>query len=323
MKAIVVSQYGGPEELKLEEIPDLTPQSGQVVVKIHAAGVNPVETYRRAGTPPYNSGPLPYTPGSDGAGEISAVGPHVEGWNIGDRVYLYAPKGSGTYAEFCLCDQSEVFRLPDGISFEQGAALGVPYATAHRALFGKAGAKAGEFVFVHGATGGVGVAAIQLAQRAGLQVGGSAGSSEGEAFLESLGVKYTANHNAPDYLSDVLGMTCGRGCDIILEMLANVNLGRDPDVLAPFGRIVVIGNRGSVEVNPRDWMMRDATLFGMTLFNALPTDLKLIHADLGIGLGNGELQPLVGRQFSLQEAPQAHRAIMESGARGKIVLSRG
>ncbi|MBW3637671.1 MAG: NADPH:quinone reductase [Armatimonadetes bacterium] len=320
MKAIVVSQYGGPEVLKLEEVPDLTPQSGQVVVKIHAAGVNPVETYRRAGIPPYNSGPLPYTPGSDGAGEIFAIGPDGEGWDIGDRVYLYAPKGSGTYAEFCLCDQSEVFRLPANISIEQGAALGVPYATAHRALFGKANAKAGEFVFIHGATGGVGVAAIQLAQRAGLQVGGSAGSSAGEEWLESLGVKYTTNHNAPDYLSDVLGMTCGRGCDIILEMLANQNLGRDPDVLAPLGRIVVIGNRGAVTVNPRDWMMRDAAIFGMTLFNVSPTDLKLIHAELATGLANGDLHPLIGQKFSLEEAPQAHRAVMQSGARGKIVL---
>jgi NADPH2:quinone reductase len=320
MKAIVVSEYGAPDVLQLQEVADPTPGAGEVVVKIGAAGVNPVETYKRSGTPPYNSGPLPYTPGTDGAGEIVAVGEGVEKWKIGDRVYLFSAKGSGTYAEMCRCDQNEVFALPDNVSYEQGAALGVPYATAHRALFGKAGAKSGEWVFIHGATGGVGVAAIQLALRAGLKVGGSAGSAAGEEFLESLGLRYTANHNTPDYLSDVLGMTCGRGFDVILEMLASENLGRDPQVLAPMGRIVVIGSRGEVTVNPRDWMGRDASVFGMVLFNTPAAQMQEIHADLFAGLSDGSLKPIVGRRFSLAEAAEAHQAVMQSGARGKIVL---
>lgn len=320
MKAIVVQDFGGSEVLQIEEIPDPTAGKGQVVVQIRAAGINPVEVYKRAGTPPYNSGPLPYTPGSDGAGEICEVGANVTDWKIGDRAAIYSFGGAGTYAEKIVCDQNEVFRLPDGVSFEQGAALGVPYATAHRALFGKANAKAGEFVFIHGATGGVGVAAIQLALRAGCKVGGTAGSAQGEAFLESLGVKYTANHNAPDYLSDVLGMTCGRGADVILEMLANKNLGGDGGVLAPFGRVVVIGNRGEATVNARDWMMRDATIFGMVLPNVSPDELKFIHADLVAGLEEGTLKPIIGREFPLEQAAQAHIAVMESGARGKIIL---
>ena len=320
MKAIRVHEFGDPEVLQIEEVADPTPTKTQVLVKIHAAGVNPVETYRRAGTPPYNNGPMPYTPGSDGAGEILEIGSEVSNWKIGDRVAIYSPKGAGTYAEKIACDQNDVFRLPDKISFEQGAALGVPYATAHRALFGKAGAKSGEFVFIHGATGGVGVAAIQLALRAGCKVGGTSGSAQGEAFLESLGVRYTANHNAPDYLSDVLGMTCGRGADVILEMLANENLGGDGQVLAPFGRVVVIGNRGEAKVNARDWMMRDATIYGMTLFNVPPDELKLIHADLVAGLEEGTLKPVIGREFPLSDANLAHVAVMESGARGKIIL---
>jgi NADPH2:quinone reductase len=320
MQAIRVHQTGDPNVLQLEELPDPQPALGQVVVKIHAAGVNPVETYRRAGTPPYNTGDFPYTPGTDGAGVIAAVGPDVENWKVGDRVYLWSPKGSGTYAEMTLCNANEVYRLPENVSFERGAALGVPYATAHRALFGKAGGKAGEFVFIHGATGGVGVAAVQLALAAGLKVGGSAGSAEGEAFLESLGVRYTTNHNSPDYLSDVLGMTCGAGCDIILEMVANRNLNHDPQVLAPFGRIVIIGNRGPSEVNPRDWMGRDATIFAMTLFNVPAAELVKIHQELGQGLAKGQLKPVIGQAFSLGDAPQAHTAIMENGSRGKIVL---
>lgn len=320
MKAIRVHENGEPDVLKLEEIPDPQPAAGQVVVKIHAAGINPVDTYRRAGKPPYNLSTFPYTPGSDGAGEIVSVGADVEGWKVGDRVYVWSPKGSGTYAELTLCDAAEVFALPANVSYEQGAALGVPYSTAHRALFGKAGGQAGEFVFIHGATGGVGVAAIQLALAAGLKVGGSAGSAEGEAFLESLGVRYTTNHNAPDYLSDVLGMTCGRGCDIILEMLANENLGRDPQVLAPFGRIVVVGNRGQVEVNPRDWMSRDATVYGMTVFNTTLEERAQIHRDIHTGLEKGQLKPVISQRFSLQEAPQAHLAVTQGGSRGKVVL---
>jgi NADPH2:quinone reductase len=320
MKAIVVQEPGGPEVLRIEEVSDPTPGAGQVVVKIGAAGVNPFETLRRAGTPPYNTGPLPYTPGCDGAGEIVAVGLDSK-WKVGDRVFVWSPKGSGTYAELALCDQDDVYPLADSVSFEQGAAIGVPYATAHRALFGKANGQKDEFVFIHGATGGVGVAAIQLAQRAGLKVGGSAGDAEGEEFLESLGVRYTTNHKVSDHLSDVLGMTCGAGCDIILEMAAHVNLGKDPEVLAPGGRIVVIGSRGEVTVNPRDWMSREAVVYGMTLFNTPPAQMREILNDVAAGLADGSLQPVIGQKFSLDEAPQAHAAILEGGARGKIVLT--
>jgi NADPH2:quinone reductase len=320
MKAIVVQEPGGPELLKIEEVPDPTPGPGQIVIQIGAAGVNPFETLRRAGTPPYNTGPYPYTPGCDGAGEVVAVGPDSK-WKVGDRVFTWSPKGSGTYAELMLCDQDDAYPLADGITFQQGAALGVPYATAHRAMFGKANGKPGEFVFIHGATGGVGVAAIQLAQRAGLKVGGSAGDSDGEAFLESLGVRYTTNHKAPDHLSDVLGMTCGAGCDIILEMAAQVNLGKDPQVLAPNGRIVVIGSQGEVTVNPRDWMSREAAVFGMSLFNTPPAQIKEILSDISAGIAEGQLSPVIGQEFALEDAPKAHAAILESGARGKIVLT--
>ena len=206
MKAIIVEDFGAPEVLQLQNVPDPTPQNGEVVVKLRAAGVNPVETYQRAGTPPYHNVEFPWTPGSDGAGEIVALGEDVTDWKIGDRVYVYAPKGNGTYAEMIACKSSQIYRLPDNVSFEQGAAMGVPYATAHRALFGKANAKAGEVVFIHGASGGVGTAAIQLANRAGLSV---AGSASDETFIEKVGAKYTFNHNVDGYMSDALGATCG------------------------------------------------------------------------------------------------------------------
>lgn len=305
--------------MRLQDVPDLSPGAGQVVVKIEAAGINPVEAYVRSGKYPVKA-PLPYTPGSDGAGTVASVGEGVADWNVGDRVFI-ARALSGTYAQFALCEADFVFRLPDNTSFDQGAALGVPYATAHRALFGKANAKKGESVFIHGATGGVGVAAIQLARAAGLTVGGSAGSASGERFLQSLGLKYTTDHNAANYLSDVIGMTCGRGFDIILEMLANQNLSSDPEVLAPFGRIVVIGNRGTTEVNPRDWMSKDATIYGMTLFNVPREELRSIYALIVQGLERGELKPVIDpRHFALSAASDSHHAVLEAGSHGKIVL---
>ena len=318
MKAIVIQDYGEPEVLQLETVPDPQPKVGEVVVRLRAAGVNPVEIYQRAGTPPYNTTPLPFTPGSDGAGEIAALGEGAGDWKIGDRVYVYAPKGNGTYAESIACKSEQIYRLPDGVSFEAGAALGVPYATAHRALFGKAGAKAGETVFIHGASGGVGTAAIQLANRAGLTV---AGTASDEDFIERVGAKYTFNHNAQGYMSDALGATCGRGFDVIVEMLANQNLGQDPDVLAPFGRIVVIGSRGEATVDARAWMGKDATIYGMTLFNVSPAQLQQIHADLFAGLASGQLQPVIGQKFELADAAAAQSAVMNGESHGKIVLT--
>lgn len=318
MKAIIVQDFGGPEVLQIQTVPDPTPQNGEVVVRLHAAGVNPVEIYQRAGTPPYNNTELPFTPGSDGAGEIVAIGEEVHDWKIGDRVYVYAPKGNGTYAEMIACKSDQVHRLPANVSFEAGAAMGVPYATAHRALFGKANAKAGEVVFIHGASGGVGTAAIQLANRAALTVAGSASDEE---FIERVGAKYTFNHHQDGYMSDALGATCGRGFDIILEMKAGENLGKDADVLAPFGRIVVIGGGGPVEINPRDWMMKDVTVMGMMLFNVNGAQLQEIHADLVDGLQSGQLRPIIDQTFDLADALNSHVAVMEGESHGKIVLT--
>jgi len=317
MKAILVQDFGGPEALQIQTVPDPKAGNGEVVVKLHAAGVNPVETYQRAGKVPYN-GELPFTPGTDGAGEIVAIGEEVFDWKIGDRVYVYAPKGNGTYAEQIACKAEQVHRLPDNVSFEQGAAMGVPYATAHHALFGKAGAKGGEVVFIQGASGGVGTAAIQLANRAGLAV---AGSASDEAFIEKVGAKYTFDYNEDGYMSDALGATCGRGFDVILELKADANLGKDAEVLAPFGRIVIIGSGGSVEINPRDWMMKDATVMGMLLFNVQGAQLKEIHADLVDGLQSGQLRPIIDKTFALEDAPRSHVAIMEGESHGKIVLT--
>src|SRR2546427_6484215 len=213
MKAICIHTFGEPEVMQLEEIPDPQPGPGQVVVRVQAVGVNPVETYIRSGI--YPKPPTPYTPGADGAGVVEAIGEGVTRVTVGDHVYT-AGSVSGTYAEQALCKESQVHPLPERASFAQGAAVNVPYATAYRALFQRAQASPGEVVFVHGASGGVGIAAVQLARAAGMTVIGTAGTEQGRRLVAEQGAHHVLNHRASGYLEQVLALTNGRGADIIL-----------------------------------------------------------------------------------------------------------
>ena len=319
MKAIRVHEFGGPAVLKLEEVPDLKPGPGQVVVHLHAVGVNPVDTYIRSGSYARKP-PLPYTPGADAAGVVLSVGPDVSHIKAGDRVYITESR-TGTYAEQALCEEAKVHRLPEQVSFEQGAAMGVPYGTAYRGLFHRAAGKAAEVVLVHGASGGVGTAAVQLARAAGMVVIGTAGSDEGLKLVKEQGAHHALNHSAEGYLDEVTKLTNGRGVDVILEMLANKNLARDLTLLAKKGRVAVIGNRGTIEIDPRDTMSREADIRGVTLASASEPEYREMHAALGAGLRNGTLRPVIGQKIPLAEAGRAHDEVMKpSGAHGKIVL---
>lgn len=318
MKAIRVHAFGGPEVLKLEEVSAPVPGAGQVLVAVKAIGVNPVETYLRSGSNP--NLPRPYTPGLDSAGIVEAVGDGVTGASVGDRVYT-SDSLTGTYAEKTLCPAESVHRFPENISFEQAAGLNIPYATAYRALFQKAHAKPGETVFVHGASGGVGIAAIQWCRIHGIRVIGSVGTEEGRQLVLREGADHALNHRAPEYLGDLRKLTNGAGPEVILEMLSNVNLGKDLEALGRNGRIVIIGSRGKVEVNPRDAMTREAAIFGLMLFNATASEKREIHAAIDAGLRNGGLRPIVGKRFALADAPRAHEAVLAAGAFGKIVMT--
>jgi len=288
---------------------------------MHAVGVNPVEAYIRAGT--YGRLPeLPYTPGNDGAGVVEQVGADVSEFKAGDHVYT-AGSISGTYAEFALCKKEQVHPLPANISFAQGAAMGTPYATAYRGLLQRADAKPGETVLVHGASGGVGTAAVQLARARGLRVFGTAGSDKGRKLAREQGAHEVFDHHAPDQFEQIMNATGGRGVDVIVELLANENLGKDLTILAKGGRVAIIGSRGRVEIDPRDAMQRDVDLRGMVMPNTPPAELASIHAALVAGLESGTLRPVIGKEFPLADAAQAHQAVMEPGALGKIVLVPG
>lgn len=322
MKAIRVHKFGGPEVLQLEEVPDPKPGEGQALVRIHAVGVNPVETYVRSGA--YAQLPtLPYIPGADGAGVVKALGPGVTALKVGDRVYLTGTAGermTGVYAELAVVNVGQAKPLAPAVSFSQGAAIGVPYGTAYRGLFHKARVIAGDTVLVHGASGGVGVAAVQLANAAGATVIGTAGTERGRKLVREQGAHHALDHTAPNYLAEVTRITDGRGPNVIIENLANVNLQKDLDILARYGRIVVIGNRGSLEFNPRSAMSKDAVIYGLALWNATPEEMASIHAGLVAGLANGTLRPVVGRELPLKDAAVAHAAVLEPGSYGKIIL---
>ncbi len=318
MKAVRVHEFGGPEVMRVEDVPDLQPAAGEVLIRVAAAGVNPVETYIRNGNYAFRPD-LPYTPGSDGAGVIEELGPGVELYKKGDRVYFFGSK-CGSYAELALCSETHIRPLPDDISFSQGAALGIPYGTAYRALFQRGSAQAGETVLVHGASGGVGIAAAQLAAAAGLRVIGTAGSDKGRQLVREQGAEYAVTHDEANDPSLIRRLTGDKGVDLVLEMLANVNLGADLKILSEKGRVVVIGSRGTVEIDPRLTMQRETDIRGMILTKASEDELVEIHAAITAGLRKGTLRPVIGREFKLIDAPMAHETVLSPGASGKIVL---
>jgi NADPH2:quinone reductase len=322
MKAIRVHQFGDPSVMKLEQVADPVPGPGQVLVSIKAAGVNPVDTYIRAGQ--YGAlPPLPYTPGADGAGVVEAVGTGVHEFAQGDRVYIagtVAGRAYGSYADKALCPIDQVHRLPARISFEQGAGITTPYVTAWRALFEKGHAQPGETVLIHGASGAVGTAAVQMAAAAGLRVFGTAGTERGQTLAKEQGAQETFDHTAPDYQKQITEKTGGKGLDLIIEMLANVNLVRDLDMIAMRGRVIIVGNRGALEINPRSMMSKDVTVKGFSNWNATPKELAVAHAAVIAGIERCGYTPEVGKEIPLADAAGAHVAVMKPGAYGKIVL---
>jgi NADPH:quinone reductase len=321
MKAIVVHEFGGPEVLKLEDAPDPTPGDGEVLVEVRAVGINPFETYMRAGNYAIKP-PLPFTLGVDAAGTVATVGKGVTSVAVGARVWIAPGLGTstGTYAQKVVCSATRVHPLPDRISFAQGAALGVTYLTAQRALALKAQAQPAETLLVHGASGGVGTAAVQIARAQGLTVIGTAGSPEGRQAVLDSGAHHVVDHKSPTYREEIVRLTGGRGPDVILEMVAHVNLNHDLEMIASNGRIVVIGSRGNIEVTPRNFMAKDSIVTGMTLWATPEAHWARLFAAIEAGLQYGTLNPVIQIELPLADAPKAHQLVMEGGSRGKIVL---
>ncbi|XP_035582163.1 quinone oxidoreductase-like [Zalophus californianus] len=320
MRVIRVFEFGGPEVLKLQsDIAVPIPKDHQVLIKVHACGVNPVETYIRSGT--YSRKPLlPYTPGSDVAGVIEAVGDNVFTFKKGDRVFTTSTI-SGGYAEYALAADHSVYTLPEKPDFEQGAAFGILYFTAYRALLHSARVKAGESVLVHGASGGVGLAACQIARAYVLKVLGTAGTEEGQNIVLQNGAHEVFNHRELNYIDKIKKSIGEKRIDVIIEMLANVNLSNDLNLLSYGGRVIVVGSRGPIEINPRDIMAKESSIIGVVLYSSTKEEFRQFAAALQAGMEIGWLRPVIGSQYSLEKVAQAHENIIHnSGARRKMIL---
>jgi NADPH2:quinone reductase len=318
MKAIRVHAFGDPTVLKFEDAPALTPGPNQILIRVRAAGVNPVETYIRAGK--YGPKEFPFTPGNDAAGTVENVGPGVEQFKPGDRVYVDRTI-TGSYAEFTLCDAKYVHALPLRITFQQGAAIGTPAGTAYRGLFQRGRGITGETVLIHGATGGVGTMAIQLARAAGMTVVATAGSDDGRRYAQQQGAHTAVDHKISERPDEIASLTDGQGFDLILEMLANVNLASDlSNAVAQHGRVVVIGSRGRIEIDPRDTMRREADILGLMLFGSSDVEHRQMYAAITAALEAGTLRPTIGMEIPLSDAARAHREVTEGESHGKIVL---
>lgn len=322
MKALRIHAFGPASNLGIEDIPTPTPGPEDVLVRIHRAGVNPVDTYIRSGA--YASLPtLPYTPGHDGAGVIAAVGTSVKKWRTGDRVYI-AGSLSGTCAEFALCRADQIFSLPDIASFDTGAALGIPYATAAIALFHHASLASSQHLLVRGAGGGVGFAAVQLALDEGAKPIAIAGSPSARTSLAAiLGTHYVLNSasTAESIEQQVLELTGGKGVELLLETAAQDHLGADLRLLAQDGTALVVGSRGTATILPRDLMARNACLRGVMLMRSPAAALAAAHARLARLLAAGKLTAPVHATLPLADGARAHEMQLERGLFGKILLA--
>ncbi|XP_062920888.1 quinone oxidoreductase isoform X2 [Mobula hypostoma] len=321
MRAVQVFEFGGPSVLQLRsDVPIPKLSDHQVLIRVHACGVNPVEVYMRSGS--YARKPtLPWTPGHDVGGVIEQVGPCVTTFQKGDRVFT-SQTISGGYAEYTVASDDAVYHLPDGLSYKEGSAIGIPYFTAYRALLQKAHAKAGEIVLVHGASGGVGIAACQIARAHGLRVLGTAGTPEGMRLVEKNGAHKAFNHREMGYTDQIKHDTGDRGVNVIIEMLSNVNLNSDLQLLSNGGRVIIVGCRGTIEINPRDTMAKESSIIGTALNSATKDELQETAAAILAGMEVGWLKPVVGPEFPLEKAAMSHEEIMKgSGARGKMILN--
>jgi len=319
MKAMRAHQFGGPEQLRYEDTPDVLPQAGQVQIKVRAAGINPADLVRLSGR--LQPLTLPYIPGTDVCGEVEAVGSGVGHVKPGDRVFGRALGGG--YAEKTCLATSEAIPLPSNLSFEEGAAIPIPFYTAYHALHGKAGLKPGEKVLVSAGGGGVGVAAIQIAKIAGARVITTVGSQEKAQRTRTLGADVAVNYREQDFVAEVQKFTDSKGVDVIIENVAADNFAKDFAALAMRGRIILIGTGTGKSADATfgvfGALMKDATIYGMSLVNAGSAIPEIATALTGL-FSTGKLKAVVSKSYPLREAPEALADLVAGRVFGKLVL---
>ena len=322
MKAVRIHKYGGPEVLVYEEVPTPEPGPAQILVRVEAATVNPVDVSVREDRFPTPKAP-PKTLGSDGAGVVERVGRDVSSVTPGDEVFFsgLGIGSEGSYAEYALIAEAQAVPIPAGLTFVDAAALGMAFPAAYYGLVTRGAVQAGETVLVQGAAGGVGSASVQLAVALGARVIGTVSGAAEAELVRSLGAEATIDYRTEDVVARARELTGGKGPDLVHELVVSVNLPADVRLLATGGRIVCTGQGPAPEatVPIGDALAKDATLLFMNLNNAKRAGVAAIAREIAKMAAEGRVKPVIGQTLPLAEARRAHE-LLAGDHLGKIVL---
>lgn len=324
MKAAYIQKTGGPEVIEYGDLPVTKPSDGQVLVKVHAVSVNPIDTYIRSGMVPMNI-PFPYIIGCDLAGVVEEVGAGVKKFKKGDRVWG-TNQGllgrQGTFAEYATVNEEWLYPMPDNVSFENAAAIALVGITAHLGLFRDAQIRAGETIFVNGGSGAVGSIVIQMSKVAGATVIASAGSEEKMEICKKLGADFVLNYKTQD-LNTEIKKIFPKGVNIWWETSREPDFDKIVPALSSRGRIVIMAGR---EARPQfpvgPFYVKDCKMYGFAMFNASPEEQSVCAADINKWLSENKIRPLIDRILPLSEAPQAHK-LQEENTLGKKGILKG
>jgi putative PIG3 family NAD(P)H quinone oxidoreductase len=324
VRAIVITEPGGPDVLQVQSVPDPEPAAGEVVIEIAAAGVNRADVVQRQGFYPPPPGAPPY-PGLECSGRIAAVGPGVTGWQAGDEAC--ALLAGGGYAERVAVPAGQLLPLPGGVSLVESAALPEVACTVYSNVFMLAGLAAGETLLVHGGASGIGTMAIQLAHARGARVACTAGSAAKLERCRELGADLAICYSDTDFVAAVSEFTGGRGADVILDIMGASYLPRNVAALATGGRLAVIGlqggSRGELDLG---LLLRKRASVQATSLRARPAGEKAaivtaVQEQVWPLIGGGRVHPVVDRILPLEAAAEAHRLMEASAHIGKILLT--
>jgi putative PIG3 family NAD(P)H quinone oxidoreductase len=326
VKAIVISEPGGPEVLRWQDVDDLSPGPGEVLIDVAASAVNRADIMQRQGLYPPPQGASPY-PGLECSGRIAARAPDVDGgFSVGDEVC--ALLSGGGYAEQVAVPAGQVLPVPAGVDLVEAAGLPEVVCTVWSNVFMAAGLRPGETLLVHGGSSGIGTMAIQLARHVGARVAVTAGSAEKLERCRELGAEILVNYRDDDFVEALREATDGRGADVVLDNMGAKYLARNLDVLALNGRVVIIGMQGGTKAElDLALLMRKRGAVISTSLRARPTDEKAaivasVREHVWPVLAAGDVRPIIDRQIAMADAAEAHRVIEVSDHIGKVLLVR-